>query len=262
MLSEKKFRERAKVELREIGKPGRQSRQRTVTSIGSWSEKLSGTTLVLQKARSPFIDMVRGAYADAMAMRVLRLLDSGTSGLSLTRTLAQIADYPQVRHDKVSDREFAHDCAALEKAAAKLKSVIDPHFKHHERTPSALASTHRQLDQAIDQMISTLKTYYWVIAEGHLDLDVKYAEDPLAIFKFAWIEAVVIWPSRQLTCKPQVSFSSRYGVAARLWQTTSVISQSPRFELACRCVPHIERELGWPRRDPQSTAFLAPPCRP
>ncbi len=142
----------------------------------------------LQKARSPFIDMVRGAYADGMAVRVLRLLDSGTSGLSLTRALAQMADYPQVRHDKVSDREFAHDCATLEKAAAKLKAVMDPHFKHHERTPSALASTHRHLDQAIDLMISTLKTYYWVIAEGHLDLAVKYPEDPLAIFRFAWIE--------------------------------------------------------------------------
>ena len=75
-----------------------------------------------------------------------------------------------------------------EKTAAKLKAVMDPHFKHHERTPSTLASTHRELDQAIDLMISTLKTYYWVIAEGHLDLDVKYPEDPLAIFRFAWIE--------------------------------------------------------------------------
>ena len=50
--------------------------------------------------------------------------------------------------------------------------------------------------------------------------------------------------------------------AARLSQTTGVISESPRFEIACPSVPHIERELGWPRLGPQSTAFLAQPCRP
>jgi hypothetical protein len=187
MLSEKKFRERAKVELREIGSQVA-SLARDRDLYWKLEREIIGHNPRLQKARSPFIDMVRGAYADAMAMRVLRLLDSGSSGLSLTRTLARIADYPQVRHDKVSGREFAHDCAALEKAAVKLQSVIDPHFKHHERTPSALASTHRELDHAIDQIISILKTYYWVIAEGHLDLDVKYPEDPLAIFRFAWIE--------------------------------------------------------------------------
>src|SRR5271157_1397448 len=32
------------------------------------------------------------------------------------------------------------------------------------------------------------------------------------------------------------------------------ISESPRFEIARPSVPHIERELGWPRMDPQSTA--------
>ena len=47
---------------------------------------------------------------------------------------------------------------------------------------------HRALDEAIDAMISTVKTYYWVVAEGHLDLEVKHAEDPLAIFRFVWVE--------------------------------------------------------------------------
>ncbi len=187
MLSEKQFRERATVELREIGKQ--------VASLAMDRDlyrKLEREVIAqnprLQGSRNPFLDMVRGAYADAMTVRVLRLLDAESRGLSLRRVLAQIAEYPQLLHDKVGDREFANDSASLDGAAANLKAVMDPHFSHHERTPSALAATHRALDEAIDAMITTLKTYYWVVAEGHLDLEPRYAEDPLAIFRFAWVE--------------------------------------------------------------------------
>lgn len=187
MLSEKQFRERAKVELREMGKQ--------VASLATDRDiyrKLERDVLArnprLENSRSPFLVMVRGAYADAMAVRVLHLLDADSSGLSLRRTLAQIGEYPQLLHGKVGDREFANDSATLERAAANLKAVMDPHFSHYERTPSALASTHRALDEAIDAMIATLKTYYWVVAEGYLDLEVSYAEDPLAAFRFAWIQ--------------------------------------------------------------------------
>ena len=185
MLSEKRFRERTKVELREIGKQ--------VASLATDRDvyrKLEHDVIAkntrLQGARHPFIDMVRGAYTDAMAVRVLRLLDAGSSGLSLRRVLTEIADYPHLLHDKVGDREFANDSAAMDRAAAKLKAVMDAHFSHHERRPSAMASRHRALDEAIDAMISTLKTYYWVVAEAHLDLEPSYTEDPLAIFRFAW----------------------------------------------------------------------------
>ena len=82
------------------------------------------------------------------------MLDAESSGLSLRRVLAQIGKYPQLLHDKVGDREFANDSAALDRAAANLKAVMDPHFSHHERTPSALASMHRALDEAIDTMIA------------------------------------------------------------------------------------------------------------
>jgi hypothetical protein len=187
MLSEKQFRERTKVELREIGKK--------VASLATDRDiyrKLETEVIQknsrLQHSRSAFLDMVRGAYTDAMAVRVLRLLDADSRGLSLRRVLTQIGEYPQLLDDKVGDREFANDCAALERAAASLKAVLAPHFSHHERRPAALASTHRALDETIDMMIATLKTYYWVVAEGHLALEPKYAEDPLAIFRFAWIE--------------------------------------------------------------------------
>ena len=175
------------MELREIGKQ--------VASLATDRDiyrKLERDVIAanprLEGSRSPFLVMVRGAYTDAMAIRVLRLLDADSAGPSLRRVLAQIAEYPQLLHDKVGDREFAGDQAALDRAAANLKAAMDPHFSHHERTPSALASMHRALDEAIDAMISTVKTYYWVVAEGHLDLEVKYAEDPLAIFRFAWVE--------------------------------------------------------------------------
>ena len=187
MLSEKQFRERIKVELREIGKQ--------VASLAADRDiyrKLETEVIQknprLQSSRSAFFHMVRGAYTDAMAVRVLRLLDAETPGLSLRRVLAQIGEYPELLHDKVGEREFANDSAALDRAVADLSAVMDPHFAYHERTPSALASTHRALDGALDTMISTLKTYYWVVAEGHLDLEPTYAEDPLAIFRFEWVE--------------------------------------------------------------------------
>jgi hypothetical protein len=187
MLSEKKFRERTKVELREIGKQvaslvaDRDIYRKLETEVIKKNDRL-------QHSRSPFLDMVRGAYTDAMAVRVLRLLDADNGRLSLRRVLTQIGEYPQLLHDKVGEREFANECAALDRAAANLKAVVVPHFSSHERRPAVLASMHRALDEAIDTMIATLKTYYWVVAEGHLALEPKYAEDRLAIFRFAWLE--------------------------------------------------------------------------
>jgi hypothetical protein len=186
MVSEKQFRERTKVELREIGKQ--------VASLATDRDvyhKLDVEVIAknprLQNSRSAFLDMLRGAYTDAMAIRVARLTDAdNTIGLNLPRVLAQIGERPELLHDKVGNREFANDCAALERAGEKVKEVWDPHASH--RTPSALAATHRALDDALDLMISTLKTYYWVVAEGHLDLEPSYGEDPLEIFRFAWME--------------------------------------------------------------------------
>jgi len=185
MLSEKQFRERAKVEMREIGKQvaglatDRDVYRKLETEVIRKNPRL-------QTSRSAFLDMVRGAYTDAMAARVLCLLDSDSASLSLPRLLAQIGEYPELLHDKVGDREFASDCAKLERVRENLKGVWDPHFSHP--TPSALARTHRAFDEAIDAMISTLTSYYWIVAEGHLDLKPSYADDPLAIFRFPWLE--------------------------------------------------------------------------
>ena len=185
MLSEKQFRERAKSELRQIANQ--------VLSVATdrnvyWrlEREIIQPNPQLRDARSAFLDLVRGAYADATAARVLRLLDGQDSAISLPRVLGQLASYPQLLHDRITERECAADQAALAQAAENLKQVSEPHFAHHERTLSALAATHRATDAAIDLTVSTVKTYYWIVADSYIDLDIQHAEDPMAIFSSAW----------------------------------------------------------------------------
>jgi len=185
MLSEKQFRERAKTELRQIANQ--------VLSVATdrdiyWrlEREIVQLNPQLRNARSAFLDLVRAAYADATAARVLRLLDGQDCAISLPRVLAQLANYPQLLHDRITERECAADQAALAQAAENLKQVSEPHFAHHERTLSALAATHRATDAAIDLTISTVKTYYWIVADSYIDLDIKHAEDPMEIFSSAW----------------------------------------------------------------------------
>jgi hypothetical protein len=187
MLSEKQFRERARSELREIrNQVLSMARDRDV--YWKVEREVIEPNPQLHGVRNAFLDMVRAAYADAMAARVLQLLDAENTELSLRRVLAQLEDYPHLLHDKVTEREFAADRSELDLAATHLKQILNPHFGHHERTLSALASTHRELDQSIDTIISMLKTYYWIIADANLDFEVTYPEDPLAIFQFAWMK--------------------------------------------------------------------------
>jgi hypothetical protein len=185
MLSEKQFRERAKIELRQIGNQ--------VLGLATdrdiyWKleREIIQPNPQLCQARSAFLDMLRGCYADAMTARVLGLLQGEEGGVSLPRVLAQLAEYPQLLHDQITESELADDRARLINAAAELQGAGAPRVGHHERTLSALAATHRALDSAIDRMISTVKTYYWIVTETHLDLDVQHSENPLSIFQFAW----------------------------------------------------------------------------
>ncbi len=188
MLSEKQFCERAKTELRQIANQ--------VLSVATdrdiyWrlEREIIHPNPQLRNARSSFLDLVRAAYTDATSARVLRLLDGQDSAISLPRVLAQLANYPQLLHDRITERECAADQAALAQAAENLKQVSEPHFDHHERTLSALAATHRALDAAIDLAISTVKTYYWIVADSYINLDIHHAEDPMAIFTSSWAVA-------------------------------------------------------------------------
>lgn len=184
MLSDKQFRERARTELRQIGEQ--------LLGMGTdrdiyWKleREIVGHNPQLEAVRSPFLDMLRGCYADAMAARVLRLLD-GDTGLSLPTVLTQFAQHEEVMRDKITEREFAEDRAALQQAFVNLERVMVPRTAHHERTLPALASLHKELDAALDRMIDMAKTYYWIVADGPLQLDVKYCGDPLAVFQLAW----------------------------------------------------------------------------
>ncbi len=185
MSDAKQFCERAKTELRQIGKQlltlatDRDVYWKFEREVVQPNPQLSGS-------RSPFLDMLRSSYTEAMIARALRLLDGNEGAVSLPRVVAQLADHPELLHDKLSDGEFAHDRAALEQTADKLKGVAVPHGGHHERTLPALAAAHREIDAAVDLMIATVKTYYWIVAESYLDLDPKYSEDPLTVFNFAW----------------------------------------------------------------------------
>ena len=190
MLSEKQFRERAKSELREVGEQ--------VLALATdrdiyWKleREIIQPNPQLSDARSEVLDMLRGCYADAMIARLLRLLDGEDGGISLPRVLSQLAEYTELLHDRITETEFADDRGALERAAARLRRFAGSHVGRHERTLSALASTHRELDAAFAVIIATVETYYWIVTDGYIDLDVEYEEDPLALFQFAWAAPVL-----------------------------------------------------------------------
>ena len=187
MLSEKQFRERAKTELRQIGD---QLLALATDSDVYWKfeREIVDNNPQLKSTRSAFLDMVRSSYADAMAARVQRLLD-GDGGLP--QVLNALAEHEPLMRDKISEREFSEDRAALQQACLRLQRVMVPHIAHHERTTSALSSLHKELDAALDLLIETVKTYYWIVADGYMQLDVKYSEYPLSIFEFAWAKPVL-----------------------------------------------------------------------
>lgn len=181
MLNEKQFRERASRELREIGNQAqgmatdREVYRRMESELLQPNPELAGNG-------NAFADMFRGAYADAMTMRLRRLLATEAS-LSLRRVIDQMVDYPDLLHQKVNIRELADDSGELEKMATLLKEQVEPRFLPRERTPGALAPTLRDLDRALELVIALLQKYYWVVCDGYLDFEPKLSGDPLAVFR-------------------------------------------------------------------------------
>jgi hypothetical protein len=175
MLNEKQFRERAARELREIGNQiqamatDRELYRRLDAEVLQSNPELAGNG-------SAFLEMVRGCYTDATTMRLRRLL-APEANLAIRRVVVQLADYPDLLHQKVNTRELAEDAAELDKMVTYLKQEVEPHFLPHERTPGALAPTLRDLDRALDLVSGLLKKYYWVVCEGYLDLDAKAGGD-------------------------------------------------------------------------------------
>jgi hypothetical protein len=183
MLNEKQFRDRAIRELREIGThvvglaTDREIYRSLDGEIVQFNPELAGNG-------NAFLDMVRGAYVDATTMRLRRLL-APEANLSLRRTIVQLAEYPDLLHQKVNAREIAEDAAELDNMAVYMKEQIDPHFLPRERTPGALAPTLRDLDRSLDLLSGLLQKYYWVVSDGYLDLEPKLSGDPWAVFRKA-----------------------------------------------------------------------------
>src|ERR1700759_3848654 len=104
MLNEKQFRERAARELREIGNQvlgmatDREIYRRMEGEVLQTNPELAGNG-------NAFADMFRGAYADAMTMRLRRLLAPEAS-LSLRRGIGQFVGYSAFLPPKVKTPEI------------------------------------------------------------------------------------------------------------------------------------------------------------
>lgn len=187
MLNEKQFCDRAMRELREIGK-----QVLSLATDRDLYQKLEADVIQsnpnLSSSGSAYLSMLRGAYTDATTMRLRRLF-APDAALSLRRLLTQVSEYPALLHDKLTVKELSADLAELDRLSLYLKQQVEPHFSNHERTPAALSTTNRELDKAINLLIDSIKRYYWIVSDSYIDLDVSYGEDPLAVFRFPWIEA-------------------------------------------------------------------------
>ena len=187
MLTEKQFCDRATRELREIGK-----QVQTLVTDRDLFRKLESDVVAanarLSDGSVTFLATIRAAYTDATTMR-LRRLYAPDANLSLRRIVAQFSDYPDLLHNKLTGKELTSDLADLDRTATYLKGQLDPHFTSRERTPAALTSANRELDRALDLLIDCIKRYYWIVVDAHIDLGPSFEQDPLAVFRFAWIES-------------------------------------------------------------------------
>ncbi len=146
--------------------------------------------------RSAFFDMLNDAYAHSAAMRIRRLVDEDNRTISLRRLLEDLSKYPDLLRGQVSEAELAEDSYKLDRATSKVKGYVDQFIAHHDGSPVATAPIHRDLDAAIELLKRLLKKYYGVLAGSDIDVVVSYLEDPLTIFRFAWIDAQTDLESR------------------------------------------------------------------
>ena len=184
MLNEKQFRDRTARELRAIANQvqGMITDRELYRRLETMEREMEHANSELAANRDALLDLLRGAYVDATTMRLRRLLAHEAS-LSIRRTIVHFADYPDLMHDKINQREIAEDASRLDDTASCLKEQIEPHFVAHERTAGALAPALGELHRALDLVTDILKKYYWVVCEGHLDLEPKISGDPVAMFR-------------------------------------------------------------------------------
>jgi hypothetical protein len=189
-LSSKSFLERALHELREI-----RNEVIDLATDGDIYWKVQHEVIQrnprLLLIRSAFFDMLNDAYSHSAAMRVRRLVDKDHRTISLRRLLEQLREYPDLLAGRVTEVELAADVAELDRTTEKVKDYVDQFIAHHDRSPIAEVPILRELNAAIELLVRLLRKYYGILAGSDVDVVVHYLEDPLTIFRFAWIEAPI-----------------------------------------------------------------------
>lgn len=186
MLSSSNFRMRAAQELNEIRNEvldlatDRDVYWRVQREVIQQNHRLLTT-------RSPFLHMLNDAYAHATASRIRRLVDHDTRAVSLRGLIKELAQYPDLLVGKLSVDDLKQHLAELDRTCKQVKDYVDQFVAHHDRSSSVVVPTHRELNEAVDTLIATFRKYYALINDTDIDVVVSYLEDPLSIFRFAWI---------------------------------------------------------------------------
>ncbi len=184
-LSQRNFLERATCELREL-------RNEVLELVEDhdiyW--KVQGviqSNVQLLSTRSSFFDMMNDGFAHSAALRVRRIVDTDRRTISLLRLLKDLVDYPGLLDGKVTGVDLGNDIRAVEEATKKIKEYADQFVAHHERTPTADTPINRELTRAIETISCMFRKYYGVLMDTDIDVRINHLEDPLAIFRYAWI---------------------------------------------------------------------------
>lgn len=186
-LNDEEFREHALNELREI-------RHEVIDMATDHDIYWKVQREVIQRnprllmIHSAFLDMLNGSYSHSAAMRVRRLVDRNNRTISLRGLLEELRKYPDLLNGQITDAELAADGDELDRATSKVRGYVDQFIAHHDRLPVAAVPIHGELNAAIELLIRLLRKYYGSLAGSDVDVVVGYLEDPLAIFRFAWIE--------------------------------------------------------------------------
>jgi hypothetical protein len=132
------------------------------------------------------------------------LIDHDHRTVSLRKLVEQLSKYPDVHAGRASSEDLDGLLSQMDTTCNKIKDYVDQYVAHHDRNSSADVPTHRELNEAIDSLISIYERCYAIVNNTDIDVVVHFGEDPLSIFRFAWLETPESRPELPLaqTTKP------------------------------------------------------------
>ena len=90
---------------------------------------------------------------------------------------------------KVTATELRADTDEIVEATSKVKGYVDQFIAHHDRNPTVDTPFHRDLRRAVATLVRAFRKYYGLLTGVDFsDPVVSRNQDPLSIFRFAWIE--------------------------------------------------------------------------